>query len=236
MNVFLDLETIPDQSEGAIEKIAKNITVSVPSDLTKPKLMEAIGTDDKYKTVPELKEIWLDMFGQDQKMIQAKDKWLKTSFDGGYGEIICIGFELNHGAECLHGDEKRILKSFWDYISDELNGRNPFFIAHNAKFDLPFLWKRSVINNIAVPSGFNPHGRHGTSHYCTMEAWAGYGNRISLDSLSKILDCESKTEGMSGDQVWPEFQSGNIEKIADYCKQDVNVLRQVYNKMNFNNQ
>jgi len=233
MNVFIDLETIPDQSEGAIEAIAESIAVSVPSDLTKPKLMDAIGTDDKYKTVPELKEIWLDMFGQDQKMIQAKEKWLKTSFDGGYGEIICIGFELNHGTECLYGDEKRILKSFWDYIGDELNGRKPFFIAHNAKFDIPFLWKRSVINNVAVPNGFNPHGRHGVSHYCTMEAWAGYGNRISLNNLAKILGCESKTEGMSGDQVWPEFKKGNIEKIANYCKQDVNVLRQVYNKMNF---
>ena len=121
MRVFIDIETIPDQSDGAIDRIAEEIEVKVPSSLTKPKLMDALGVDDKYKTVDELKEMWLDKFGKEQKLEQAKEKWLKTSFDGLYGQVICIGAEVEHLGEkfcqCT-GDEVDLLESFWDWILD----------------------------------------------------------------------------------------------------------------------
>ena len=61
MTIIVDIETIPDQSKGIIEKIAETLTVKAP-DLTKPKLIELVEGGDKFKSVAELKEMWLEHF------------------------------------------------------------------------------------------------------------------------------------------------------------------------------
>ena len=107
-------------------------------------------------------------------------------------------------------------------------------VFHNAKFDIPFIWHRSVINQVEPSKFFKPHGRHNSDHFCTMEGWAGFGGKISLNNLAKILDLGAKTEGMDGSQVCPEYEKGNIKKIADYCLDDVRLTRKIYNKLTFN--
>ena len=104
------------------------------------------------------------------------------------------------------------------------------FVAHNKKFDLPFLFKRFVINGIEPKFNFDAYAK---KHICTMELWEGFGGRISLDNLANQLGLGGKYEGMDGSQVWPEFKAGNIDKIAEYCADDVRLLREIYNKINF---
>ena len=87
--IVVDIETLPNQDKGAIAKIAETLIVKAP-DLTKPKLIDLVEGGDKFKSVAELKEMWLEQFGANAKIEQATAKWLKTSFDGGYGQICCI--------------------------------------------------------------------------------------------------------------------------------------------------
>ena len=232
MNIVIDIETIPDQSENAIQEIMKDLKVKSP-DLTKPKLIDALelGADGKFKTVPELKELWIERFGDDAKYEQAEAKWLKTSFDGGYGEIICICCDIDGslGIFANKNGEKKMLEDFWFAVSEYTQA--PYFVAHNAKFDIPFLWHRSVINGVVTPKHFKAHGRHDSNYYCTMEAWSGFNGKIKLDSLAKILNLGSKTEGMDGSQVWPEYRKGNINKIVDYCVDDVKLTRAIFDRM-----
>ncbi|MFK5949962.1 MAG: hypothetical protein QM500_14460 [Methylococcales bacterium] len=58
MNVFIDLETIPNQSPTALQDIMDIIEVKAPA-LTKPKLIEALTkakvSADKFMSVDELK-------------------------------------------------------------------------------------------------------------------------------------------------------------------------------------
>lgn len=237
MNVVIDIETIPDQTKGAIDLIAENLTVKAP-DLNKGPLLESLGYtakgDMKYKTVPELKEMWLEEFGLNALRDQAEAKWLKTSLDGTYGEIIAISIDVE-GEAINFTNEGDILHDLSHELIHACAGRMPYFIAHNAKFDLPFLYKRYVINGLNPGFDFSPHGRHGSDHYCTSEAWAGFGNRISLKNLASALGVGSKTEGMDGSQVWPEFQKGNIKKISSYCADDVALTKKVYEKLTFEN-
>jgi hypothetical protein len=236
MNIVIDIETIPDQSAGAVELIAKDLEVKAP-DMLKPKLIEALGLGDKgkFKTVPELKSMWVDKFGEAEKLNQANAKWLKTSFDGAYGQICCICITSEWGPERFFAvNEEELISDFWERIEVILNNRHPYFIAHNAKFDLPFLYHRSVINQSPVAKGFKPHGRHGQDYFCTMEAWAGFNGKIGLDRLAGILGEGSKTEGMSGAEVWPEYQKGNIDKIDNYCHDDVQLTKKIYNRLTFN--
>jgi len=231
MEIVIDIETIPDQSEGAIERFMGD-PVKCPFD-TKAAIGESIGLsagDYKFIGKEDLKQRWIDEKGQEAAKEQAYQKWLKTSFDGSYGEVCCICIHVN-GYKTFLGNEKEILVALWEVVSSLK--RPPYFIAHNAKFDLPFLWKRSVINGIKPASGFNPYGRNGTDFYCTMESWAGFNGRIGLDNLAKVFSIHGKMEGMTGADVWPEYKKGNIAKIAEYCRDDVKTTKEIYEKLTF---
>jgi predicted PolB exonuclease-like 3'-5' exonuclease len=234
MQIVIDIETIPDQTKDAVKKIAETLTVKAPSSYNKPDFIKDLNLDQsKYKSVSELRELWVQELGEPKKIEQAKEQWLKTSFDGGRGQIACIVIKIIDEDLTIEfsGDEKNILTQFWNTVNEKTE--LPFFIAHNAKFDLPFLWHRSVVNNVKSAPKFNPHGRHGNNHFCTMEAWAGFGGRISLNNLADILGEGSKTDGMDGSQVWPEYQAGNIDKIVSYCVDDVELTSRVYKRLRF---
>lgn len=237
MDIVIDLETLPDQSEGAIDKYAEGLKVKCNL-ATKDDIGKALSLDAqtvKFTSRGDLEAQWVERFAKEAIHAQAEEKWLKTSFDGSYGKICCIGYGTDENSvHCIaDDDEKLLLAEFWKIVEMICQNKPPYFIAHNAKFDLPFLWHRSVINGVVPNRYFKAHGRHGSDHYCTSEGWAGYGNRISLNNLSKILGLQGKTEGMSGADVWPEYQKGNIEKIAEYCKQDVLATYQIYKRLTF---
>ena len=237
MNIIIDIETIPDQSLGAIDRyMGDDIKVSCPH-----KTKAAIGADlgmneNEYKFIgaEDLKQKWVNEKGDKAKKEQAESKWLKTSFNGGYGQICCVCFSFEGELfTFLDKSEGKLLHCLWDKIDHLLSGRHPNFIAHNAKFDLPFLYHRSVVNSVKPVRGFKPYGRHGHDYFCTMEAWAGFNGKIGLNRLAEILSLGQKAEGMSGADVWPEYQKGNIKKIAEYCKQDVQLTSDVYDRLTF---
>lgn len=236
LNAFTDIETLPQDGslQEYIDKAKENI--KVPSDLTKPKLMSALGCTDKYKTVGELKDMWVERFGLEQAKVQGEETWRKTSFDGAKGSICVISAAIEQGEiitfDALEGGEKVMLVHFWQWLGDMVSSSQWRFVAHNAKFDLPFIYHRSVINRVK-PLHFNPHGRHGQHHYCTMEAWAGFGNRISLDNLAKALGIEGKGD-IDGSMVYDTWIT-NPEKVIAYCPDDVRITREIYNRLEFIN-
>lgn len=211
INNFTDIETLPDQRKGAKE----SIEVSAPGQYKKP---ESIAK-------------WLE-----ENDDSARDEiWRRTALDGSKGEICVICSAIGGGAVQSFSQEKlterQMLTEYWEWLGDMVKSNQWLFVAHTAKFDVPFLWHRSVINQVK-PLYFNPHGRHGQHHYCTMEQWAGFNNKISLDNLAKALGVAGKTEGMDGSMVYDEWLK-NPQNVIDYCKQDVEVLRNVYNRMEF---
>ena len=217
MDVFLDSETIPEQNPNMDDYRA---------------LVKAPGNMKKQETI----DAWME----ENLESEAEKLWLKTSFDGGKGQICCIGVSCAGVTEMLIGDEAEILIQLNGFIhildprgqivdqprtAPEVN-----FICHNAKFDLPFLHKRFVVNGIKPQFKCNFNGRHGQHHFCTMEEWAGFNGRISQDNLCNILGLKTKP-GMTGADVWPEYQKGNIEKIAEYCKHDVETVIEIHKRL-----
>lgn len=228
MNIFLDIETIPDQSPGAREEIATSIRH--PATLKKPESIQDwhYGTG-KYEGI---------------KDAAIEEKWHKTGLDGTYGEVISIGWGCSNIADnktrChifalyreLKGQsEKEMLEGWIKIIASEMNGRPPFFIGHNIKFDLKFLYHRCIINNVDLPFKLPFNGRHGKDYFCTMEAWCGYGQRISQDKLCKALGIEGKPDGIDGSKVWDFVKAGDIERVVEYNKDDVDKVRQIYGRL-----
>lgn len=238
MQVFIDIETIPNQDKLAISKIAEDLEVKAPSNYNKPDYLKDLNLDDqgKYKTIPELKDLWVKEFSESKKIEQAEDKWLKSSFNGSEGELCCVGISTCDSEVVTYvGSELDILSGVNDFVSHMspllIEKPKPIFIAHNKAFDLPFLFKRMVINKVEPSFKFNPYDR---AHICTMELWEGFNGKVSLNSLAKTLGLGGKFKGMDGSQVWPEFKAGNIGKIAEYCKDDVRLLKSIYNTITFN--
>ena len=66
-----------------------------------------------------------------------------------------------------------------------------------------------------------------------MPAWAGAGNRISLDKLCKALGLPGKADDIDGSKVWDFVKAGRIAEVAEYCKDDVRKARACHERIVF---
>jgi len=213
--VYLDIETIPSQKEG----FRDTLDIPIPGNIKKPETIAKWEAEEKPKLLEEA--------------------YRKTSFDGAQGEIICIGFALDDDKtnvfwRTLIGDEYQIIEAFFESLTN--NCIAPKFVTFNGNsFDLPFIYHRAVILGIKPPKFFprpleiKPWGGP-TIDVMTM--WAGMKNRISQDKLAKALGFEGKGD-FDGSMVWDAVQAGEEQKVAEYCKDDVEDLRKIYKRLMF---
>lgn len=224
MNVFIDIETIPEQPEArAKARIAESI--KAPAAMKKQDTIDAWHNGDgKYK-------------GEKDKAIE--DAYRKGSFDGSKGEICSIAWKPEGGGlysfSRQHGmTEGKLLRLFFDELSDQCGGRPPFFIGqYIGGFDLKFIFHRAVILGVKPPFKIPFDGRHDKDFYCTQSAWAGYNGRMSQDSLCKALGIEGKPGDISGANVWDHYKAGEIARIEEYNRDDVAKVEMIYNRINF---
>ena len=164
--------------------------------------------------------------------------WLKTSFDGAKGQICSIAWKVEGGpmnsvSQSAHG-ERVMLDILFEHLKNNCDGRPPFFIGHYiAGFDLKFIFHRAVVLGIKPPFNIPFDGRHGKDYYCTQAAWAGFGGRMSQDNLCKALGIEGKPGDISGANVWDHYKTGNIDRIEEYNRDDVEKVELIYNRLNF---
>jgi len=120
-----------------------------------------------------------------------------------------------------------LLMESFDADIDEIVGHNVI------GFDLPFIFQRCVVNNIAVRpfvnlSDFNVRGVYDTMH----RWWLGSKNRVALDDLAWALGIQSsKTEEVEGSRVFELYQAGRLAEIREYNLNDVRVTRKVYERL-----
>ena len=206
MNVFLDIETIP--AEESNKKAALDLVLK---------------KKQRYGKEVDLGKESIEQLYRD------------TAISGDFGRIFCIGFALEDSkVQIISGDEKKILKEWWKAAE-----QGDCFIGHNIMdFDIRFIYKRSVVNKI------KPCAKHLNLSFAryrnfpifdTMKEWEKWSNSyIALDALAKILQLpSSKDGGIKGSQVFDFFLAGKYKEIYEYCKRDVELVRQVYNRMLF---
>lgn len=250
LDIVIDIETIPDQREGALEAFIKQEqeNFSAPSGLTKEQAAADLGMTDageiKYTSKDKMIALWVERFREEKAPEVAGQKWRKTALDGSRGEIAVIGVEyIGHGEpetfyRHLEESESTLLSVFFEDMQSKMqyansHGEQLRFIGHNLEgFDLRFLWQRSVINGIQPPCNLQI-SRYSDRIYDTMTQWAGFGNRISLDNLCKALNVPTPKTGIDGSMVWDYVHEGRILEIAEYCRDDVTATRLCFQKMTF---
>jgi DNA polymerase elongation subunit (family B) len=182
-----------------------------------------------------------DLFtaGAAEERRRAEDElYAKSAFDGTFSRIVCIGLlEFSdqmeaRSAVAWYGDnERELLRRFWARLAQD---RPTLFITHNGLgFDLPFLRKRSIINQVKPSVDINLAKFRAEPVYDTMAIWSNWDTRgwIKLDVLARALQVETKSG--SGEQVAEMWKKGQGLELARYCLQDTYVTYACYCRMNF---
>lgn len=245
MNVFFDIETIPAQSglysyDNFLADAKDNF--KAPTSLTKAQACADLGltgNDAKFTSKDDAIAKWVEKFAEEKAPEVAEENWRKTSLDGAAGEVISIAWAF--GGEDIHSvsrqlgqSESDLLDVFFNSIEDACGNKQPFFIGQFiAGFDLKFIFHRSIILGVK-PLFYLPFdGRHNKDFYCTQIAWAGYGGRMSQDNLCKALGIQGKPDDIDGSKVWDYVDAGKVERVEEYNRDDVDKVRQIYNRLNF---
>ncbi len=215
---LLDVETVPQ--------------VATFSELNP--LWQRLWSDKISKTVPET--------------ISLEDSWkMRAGILAEFGKIICIStayfYNDNNGEQALRiksffgDDEKHVLEQFKAASVKFFQHNQCFqFAGHNIReFDIPYICRRMIINNIPLPEFLQLHAAKpwDVKMVDTLQWWkfGDYKNYISLDLLAHVLGVPTSKTDMDGSKVQDEYYyRENIQKIVEYCQRDVVVVANVLRK------
>jgi DNA polymerase elongation subunit (family B) len=209
------------------------------------------------ETVPEYKSI-ADLDAEFQKLYLQKSERLQQPGEtdeekyfnhaGIYAEfakIICISLgifikEKKTGVSIFRvksfqgHDEKQLLTDFIQLLNKYYKDPNKYFFAgHNIReFDIPFICRRILINQLKMPTLLDISGRkpYEIQHVDTMQLWrfGDYKNYTSLQLLAKILKIESPKIDIQGSDVARVYWIENdLPRIVSYCERDVITIAQL---------
>jgi 3'-5' exonuclease len=152
---------------------------------------------------------------------------------------ICIGyFKKENGTYTLRvksfygDDEKYLLKTFISSLS-QINGTKWCFTGHNIKeFDVPFLCRRMIVNNIEIPPlmDFQNMKPWETPVIDTLHLWrfGDYKHYTSLKLLAATLGVPSPKTDIDGSKVGHVYwNEKDLPRIAEYCRKDVSTTANV---------
>ncbi|HEY7713499.1 MAG TPA: ribonuclease H-like domain-containing protein [Candidatus Binatia bacterium] len=186
------------------------------------------------ETVPTDRSLEDSGLLQAQMQLDEAELIKKLSLSAMTAKIICLCYAIepptDSEVQVLEGDEIEILKNFWQLAAD-----CDLFVGHNIlDFDLRFIYQRSIIHQVK-PSRDLPFGRFRNAPiFDTMHEWSKWGREhASLDLLSKTLSLRSPKETLDGSKVYPYYRAGKIADIINYCRCDVDSVRQVYRRLTF---
>ncbi len=208
--------------------------------------IETVGITESYRGLDErLKTQWSRKAAFLKREEDVTDEELFNQRAGIYaefGKVVAIGVgyfvsrgqELEFRVKALYSDdEKELLESFKDLIR-KINNDHLILCAHNGReFDFPYLSRRMLINGIPLPNVLDLAGKKPweVQHLDTMDLWkfGDYKHYTSLELLASVFNIESSKTGLDGSMVNETYYQGDgLEKIAEYCVEDVVVLAQIF--------
>jgi len=159
-----------------------------------------------------------------------------------FARIVCISMgyfikehHLRFRVKTFSGfDEKEILRSFLCTMRKiEINNSRWCFGGHNIKeFDIPFICRRLVINQIELPAflDFQNMKPWETNIVDSFQYWrfGDYKHYTSLKLLAAVMGIPSPKDDIDGSMVGELFWKGSeeerkesLKRIVRYCEKDV---------------
>jgi uncharacterized protein YprB with RNaseH-like and TPR domain len=217
--LFLDIETVPQEkdwnhvSEDSQELYAKKTAYQRKEEISPEDFYERAGIWAEFGKIICISVAYLNA-QSDRKTLRV------TSFSG--------------------DDEKQILGDFKALLESHFNSPKNLLCAHNGKeFDFPYIARRMIIHQIALPNKLNLFGKKPweVPHLDTMELWkfGDYKHYTSLQLLASILGIPSPKDDIDGSDVARVYyEEQDLARIVEYCEKDTITLAQLL--LRFNNQ
>lgn len=182
-------------------------------------------------TVPDA-DVRRQMLEKRQEQTGGQSEFLKPPFH----QVVAISAALIDDTGVIrrlgplgapHDDEEALLRDFFHVIEDV----TPRLVGWNTSgFDIPTLLYRAMARHIPAPAfyrfGEPYHGYRKRfdeeSHLDLMDVLSGYGAsaRASLDEIAAMVGVPGKLD-VDGQDVAKLFETGEIERIRQYCSHDV---------------
>jgi len=206
--------------------------------------IETVPETQNYQELdPEMQSLW-----ENKTQYQRRDEYTPEDFYeragiwAEFGKIVCISVgyftfkaDIRHfRVTSFFGEEKKLLHDFNNLINNHFSQPQHLLCGHNAKeFDLPFIARRMIINQVAIPNKLNLFGKKPweVPHLDTLELWkfGDYKHFTSLKLLTKVLGIPSSKGDIDGSQVGYVFYvEKDIDRIITYCEKDVIAVAQVF--------
>lgn len=214
-----------------------------------------IETVPEVENFSELSEEKQELFSQKtayqrKEEVTSEDFYERAGIWAEFGKIVCIsvGYFVNFNSKnrafrvtsFFGDDEVVILNGFKKLLESHFNKPEHVLCAHNGKeFDFPYIARRMIINQIALPEKLNLFGKKPweIAHLDTLEMWkfGDYKHYTSLKLLTLILNIPSPKDDISGSEVCGVYyKEKDVERIATYCEKDTIAVAQLL--LRFNNE
>lgn len=228
MRIYFDVETIPSQHPNA-RALAR----------------EGVRPPATYKKPESIAKWW-----EEEGEAAVEEAYRKQALDAASGELVSISWctddtEPETAIRGVGDTEAKVLRGFFDGVLALIEANTlrpghgapewppePYFIAHNAPFDLGFIWRRAIILGIRPPFRLpSPGAREGKDYGDTMAAWAGYRQTIGLSRLCRALGLPDPKVAGDGGQVFDLWLAGELERIATYNQGDAAAVRDCWRRL-----
>lgn len=217
--------------------------------------IETVSEESDFTLLSEkMQKLWLHKakyLSNPMKMTDEEFYFDRAGIYAEFGKIVAIGvgfFHFNEEKEiCLkvksiyNDDEKQLLRDFKILVEKNYKPTALSLCAHNGKeFDYPYICRRMLVNEVTIPTALQLSGRKPweVPHYDTLDMWK-FGDKkhyTSLELMATILGIECCKDDFSGDQVnHVYYHEKDLPKIADYSREDVIVLAQLFLKFQSTN-
>ena len=184
------------------------------------------------------KELWTEKVRKTLPENVTADEFypLRAGIMAEFSKVICVSFGyfrrvnsvLQFRVKSFYSDdEKYILENFVKTLYHSHAVNKWCFAGHNIKeFDVPFLSRRLIINNITIPPfmDFQAMKPWETPLTDTLHLWrfGDYKHYISLKLLAATLGVPSPKDDIDGSMVGHVYwEEKNLQRIATYCQKDV---------------
>jgi 3'-5' exonuclease len=164
-----------------------------------------------------------------------------------FGKIIVIanGMKINSDSNYIKGyatdDEREILNQFKEALNSAGRKKSGLTLCGYSikNFDIPYVSKRMLINDIALPDILNNSGKKPWEipAYDLLEVWQqGSRDMVTLELVCLSLGIPTPKDGIKGSEVgqvyWgAENREEALERINTYCQGDVRATLNIIDKI-----
>jgi len=201
---------------------------------------------EEYQNIWEQKSTYV----REKEGLSVEDAYeQKAAIYAEFGRVIVISigfFVKNQKGDVLfkiktlaNDNEKDLLVDFVK-IMKSFKGKLRFCAHNGREFDYPYLCRRFLIHGMSLikPLKLSDKKPWENPHLDTMQMWkfGDYKHYTSLNVLTTVLGIPSPKQGIDGSQVGiVYYKDRDLERIANYCGEDVIATARVYLRLSESN-